>query len=255
MATTKTVKVTNSKVLSYDISAPGYKTVHGSKQILDDTVINVNMIKSETDRSVYTIGDRLGGVATFVTYYTDAAGQKYAVFVADAKYRIGNCTWGRNEAEGLPRYETCPNTEALSNLSATYMTQFILDNYYYANMTTDPYPAFKAVRDSVSIPTLGLNGLASVANCFEVQKIFDNRVILDSFDPTLDNYTMNALTTWNMAGSSSNYVWCSNPYNNNRAWRLHSNGGWSYGGGWNDYGDRDGYRYGFLPVFEIPVNN
>jgi len=248
MSTTKTVKVTNGKILNYTITKPGYKTVHGSKLITADTTINVNMIAESDTREVYTIGDRLGGVATFFTYYTDGNGNKYAVFVVDAQYRA-TTKWAsdRGMATGLPSNTLDFNvykTEAGCPLSATYCSQYVFDTHYPAGTTSNPFPGFKYAKDCVSIPALGTAGIARMPNPFEVWTLWQMGTVLDSYDPTVTDYAANNLT------NKKDTMTCYPRTDGGQYIYYYSSGSGSLQQG--SY--TDDIRFN-IPVFEIPVNN
>lgn len=255
MSTTKTVKVTNGKILNYTITKPGYKTVHGSKLITADTTINVNMIpESDPSRDVYVVGDRIGGVATFVTYYTDGNGNKYAVFVADAQYRVASATWdlesmpGGHINTGLNQYTTSASTEASNVDSASYCNQYILDTYYPAGDTLNRYPAFKAAHDAVSIPELGTAGVAKLPNPFELLSIANMGATLDSYDPTVQDYMNNNLSNWKKA-------WTCYEHSQDSAILVQKSSTTAYLGTGYKCGYYDTANNMIIPVFEIPVNS
>lgn len=70
MATSKTVNVTTGKILNYQVTKAGYKPVTGSVYVDGDKTINVNMISTSSATEVYTLGDRILDMASFVCYYT-----------------------------------------------------------------------------------------------------------------------------------------------------------------------------------------
>ena len=88
MSTTKTINVTTGKVLHYTIKKTGYKPVSGSKLITESETINITMVPESSSNGVYVFGDRIGGIASFFTYYDSIdpnthISQKYAVFVLE----------------------------------------------------------------------------------------------------------------------------------------------------------------------------
>lgn len=70
MSTTKTVNVTTGKVLNYQIKKAGYKPVIGSVYVDSDKTIDIDLIPSSSSSEVYSLGDRILGIASFVCYYT-----------------------------------------------------------------------------------------------------------------------------------------------------------------------------------------
>ena len=262
MSTTKTVKVTNGKVVNYTVTKPGFKPVHGSKLITADTTINVSLIADSDTRDVYALGDRIGGVATFFTYYTDGEGNKYAVFVVDARYRVNSVQWGTSSesSPGIFLSKSAPTTEASCPLSATTIAQHIFTTFYPEGSTANPYPVFKAAQDSVQIPELGTAGVGRVPNAYELQRIFDMRNSLDQYDPTVADYPLNSLAYWHINNNNAHAgaVWCANlyqywddqQYSTRNAFALGSDGGW--------YTTQDYYNLAssrpMIPVIELKVN-
>lgn len=69
MATTKTVNVTTGKFLNYQVTKTGYKPVTGTIYVDSDKTINVNMVSTSSSSEIYSLGDRILGIASFVCYY------------------------------------------------------------------------------------------------------------------------------------------------------------------------------------------
>lgn len=228
----KTVKITNGKILNYKISAPNYKTIYGSKLITADETINKNMIAEESADGVYTIGDRIGNIATFFTYYTDGNGNKYAVFVLDAKYRSENAlAWGTGDvASGLTPYPSNIGltTETVCVDSATANTDYIIN-------TNPSYRSFKFCND-ILLPSLNIS--AKLPNPFELNTIRLNGNILDTYDPTITDYSARALSNWRIS-------WTCYERDNANAWNITSSG--------IGYYRKSSDPCYVIPVFEIPV--
>lgn len=244
--TNKIVKITNGKILNYKISAPNYKTIYGSQLITADTTINRNMVAEVDPNGVYSLGDRIGDIASFVCYFNSTNPEtnvdtKYAVFVLDAKYRTRTTlgTFG-----SLTYYDNGNLQTAIDRtISATYNNNTII------NSATTSTPAVTHCRQ-FSI-TLGGNVYqAQLPNMNELYNIWQNRTQLDTFDPTVSDYTSISLTNW---GGSGEYPvsFCSN-------YESPSHVGNSYTMALSSSGDiayisiSGGVR-GVVPVFEIPV--
>lgn len=233
----KTVKITNGKILNYKISAPNYKTIYGSQLITADGTITKNMVPETSADGVYSLGDRIGNIASFVCYYTDEDNHKYAVFVVDAKYRsYGGLSNGDVWAQdtGLPNYDSSTYFKDLSGnpLSATYCSNYIATSY-----STTEFPGFAWCNNII---LASLNITAKVPNPYELKQIYDNRTILDNIDPTVSDYSSKALNTvlssaWTCYENNMYYFW------------FFSNDG--FGSGDPKYYDKN-----IVPVFEIPVN-
>ena len=236
----KTVKVTNGKILNYTITADGYKTVNASKLITSNDTININMIAETDPNGVYSLGDRIGGCASFVCYFNSTnpetnVDQKYAVFVLDAAYRSANTsTQNRVVSPILTLYSISEAFNAKE--SSTYNTTVILSNY------TD-YDCFNKARSAAVLTLSDVVYASQLPNAYELKAIYDNRATLDSFDPTLSDYSTLGLNAWAQSafcstftsdGSSTNYVI-------NQSGNLIS-----------PIGGQTSFNT--IPVFEIPVN-
>lgn len=243
----KTVKITNGKILNYKISAPNYKTIYGSKLITADSTISHNMIAESDPNGVYSLGDRIANMATFVCYFNSinpdtSAQQTYAVFVLDAAYRSNNirCFPGSGNYLPLHEYNALTATE-----SATYNMNVISNGYDIAS-----FPAFKMCQDIV-LPNLNIT--AKLPNAYELKQIWGGdrsssdalafRQSLDALDPTLSDYTSKALANWNSGYNT--YIWASTQYQTDRFSCIRQNGTVTY-----EYSSTE---LGAIPVFEIPV--
>ena len=249
----KTVKVTNGKIVNYTITAPGYKTINGSQLITADTTINKNMIAETDPNGVYSLGDRIGNIATFVCYFNSTNPEtnvdtKYAVFVLDAKYRgRAQLVSGANAYQNLmPRYYFTDMATALTRKeSATWNTDTIING---APTYSETCPAFTLCRQ-VSININGQTYQGQLPNMYELYQIRANKETLDTFDPTLSDYPNNSLSNWNMGDTSGyNYIFQSQyeiPNNNPANIELLTKTGTTY--------TRLTSSSGVIPVFEIPV--
>lgn len=273
MSTSKTVNITNGKVLNYTITADGYKTVHGSELITEDrtgaNAININMIPlTNTKDGVYSLGDRIGGIASFVCYQNvkdpnTLENKTIAVFVLDGQYRPywapGN-SWTGNTVSGLPGYSDATNA-LNSTVSGTYSTDYILNNYSNPGSGYVFAYYFWLARQQATIRVAGTDYSSQVPNLYCLNQIYQNRVALDEVDPTikLSTYSNYNLTTWcpNWRNSSYKYTYAMSAslYNGTNGstgstsspWMKHTNG---------SYTNNESYQYfnwWCIPVFEIPV--
>lgn len=244
---TKSVKITNGKILNYKISASGYKTIYGSQLITADTTINKNMIPETDPNGVYSLGDRIANMATFVCYFNSinpdtSAQQTYAVFVVDAAYRsnTSRCFPGSGNYLPLHEYDALTATE-----SATYNMDVIANNYDISN-----FPAFKMCQD-ILLPDLNIT--AKLPNAYELKQIWGGnrnttdalafRQSLDALDPTVSDNTSKSLANWNSGYNV--YMWASTQYQTDRFSCIRQNGTVTY-----EYSNTE---LGAIPVFEIPV--
>ena len=258
----KTVKITNGKIVNYTISADGYKTINGSKLITNDDTININMIPSSDTNGVYSLGDRIGDCATFVCYFNSTdpntnLDKTYAVFVLDAKYRT-NANWGVDSytgipITGIPIYN--PPTDVKP--SATWFNDALLENCRQAGIS----PTCINVCRQNSIVVNGQRIEAQLLNAKELLDIYgpdssvglQHRQFLDSKDPTVNDYP-----SFSIVNCYNNYTWTSTVMrngNNTGAWFsyiYYSSLNWSWHGQ-REYDSTWGSNYQVIPVFEIPV--
>lgn len=245
----KIVKVTNGKVLNYKISASGYKTVYGSKVVTANSTINHTLVPESSQNGVYSLGDRIGNMASFVGYFNsinpdDNSSQKYAVFVLDAAYRKRENRWGNNSKFSgddvtLPQY-----ANGTAALAATESAEYN-ENLMYSKFTIDQLSdsAFAFCR-SKSVVLDEVTYYAHLPNIAELKMIYDNRSQLDSFDPTASSYSSVSFSTWDFANS---VIWSS-------TWSNSGYQAWSYQNyNSNPYTMAYYSTGGIVPVFEIPV--
>lgn len=238
MSTSKTVKISSGKILDYTIKKDGFKTIHGSKLINDDSTINIDMI-ADTETTYY-FGQRIGGIATVVGNYSANDGKKYMFAVLDSTYYT-KTAWASGLYgfdTGLPNYSSAPTTS--NKESATYNTDYLLNTY----SSSVEMEAFKHCRNAGNLTFNGQLYQFQLPNAYEVQQIFNNRAALYELDPTTSSNTSYNLANWNFNGTS--YLWSSNEYGSNGSWELNSNGSW-------DYYDKDG-TFGVVPILEIELS-
>lgn len=223
--------ITNSQLTFAD---DGNSTVSFSMQQLKDYV---SPAPAATTLHQY---DRVDGKATVAGFWTDGNGQRYAVCVADAAYRIGGQKWSNSSSNtSLSDYDSASRALAAGE-SATFNMNTIRSNY---DLTT--YPAFdSAYSKTITLDGITYNGL--LPNAAELQMIYNDRTALDTYDSTLTEYQNNSLTTWNIGGNSDSICWTSIEYFST-AWHLDFSGSLVI--------DRKSdYNYGIIPIIEIPVD-
>lgn len=235
----KIVKITNGKILNYTIKADGYKTISGSQLITGNTTINKTMLPTTDPNGVYTLGDRLGGIASFVCYFNATnpdtqAGEKYAVFVLDAKYRTSSSVLLASGGTYLTQQYSTSALALEAKESATYNTNFLINNNTEAQA-----PAVYAARNAATITVDGVAYQAQVPNLYELNEILSNYSALDLADTTTTDYSSLTLTT--MFAST---VWSSSAYNTVRGYIVNN-----FSLNQNTYS----VGRGVVPVFEIPV--
>lgn len=255
----KTVKITNGKILNYKIIADNYRTASDTQLVTENTTIEKTLLPLVDEDGIYSLGDRIGDIATFLGYFnatnrdTDEF-QRYAVFVLDASYRFisyisivnyPGSNYGRSP--DLPYYIT--EQEALNATdSATWNTNTVLNN----TSTANTFPAFNAARNMASIEINGTTYNSQFPNIYELKKIWENGEALDSYDPTLKNNITFSLKNWDFF--SINYCpTCSSTtfstqgmYGIGRTGNIMKNAPGS--------GATLNSNFCIIPIFEIPVN-
>ena len=260
--TNKTVKVTNGKIINYTISAQNYKTIRGSQLITADSTISKNMVEESDTNGVYSLGDRIGGIASFVCYFnaTDPetnVNKKYAVFVLDAKYRKGSYTMCDTAVIGTPVYNsiTVVNNKVTNVVtSATYSTDYVINHYNPDG--NFPFQPYYFARAAATLPSLNIQ--SQLPNVAELKEIWNNREFLDSIDPTLQEYPQNSLVSWRINGNANYRVWSSTEgydtvsYVTNPTWGVSSSG--NVVAIYKNYPSHNSGGYnGVIPVFEIEI--
>lgn len=189
--------------------------------------------------TVLHLYDRVDGKATVAGFWTDGNGQRYAVCVADAAYRDRYISWGSGDNTLLPNY-----TSAVAALTAgesgTWNTNTILNNY-----TPTDYPAFNSARNALTITVDNQTFASCLPNASELSTISGDYSTLDTYDPTVSQYSNNSLDSLLYHNF---HCWSSTEYDSRYAW-YYSNGGIGY-----SLGKTTSQNFGVIPVIEIPVD-
>ena len=188
-----------------------------------------------------TLGSRIDNKATVVGVTTDENGKSYVLCVVDAAYRSGSATpWGQRGVDTVLQNNADSTTALADHHTGKYNTDLILSTY-----TATDYPAFNFARNACTV-TIGNNTYYSVLpKVSELQMLYDNKDVLDQYDPTASTYsnrTMSGFTCGGLAG-----LWSSTEEINN-AWSINyvdvvSNGG-----------KRNTGPFGVCPVICIPLS-
>lgn len=191
----KSVKITNGKILNYKISASGYKTIYGSQVISSDTSITKNMLAENDPNGVYSFGDRIGNIATFVDYFNTTNPEtnvdtKYAVFVLDAAYRTSSLFASNASGISIPNLPTY--TESTSK-TATESATFNCD--CYLAVTSATWTQINNARN-ISITLGGNTYYAQMPTIPELLKIKDLGSQIDAKDPTVSDYSSMSAATF-----------------------------------------------------------
>ena len=207
----------------------------------DGKVISVN--SSPTPSIPTTLGERIDNKATVVGVLQDNEGNDYVLAVVDAAYRSGSAMgWGRYGVD-TPLQDNTDSTLALADHhTGKFNTDLILSTY-----TATDYPAFNFARNACSV-TIGNNTYYSVLpNANELQMIYNNKDVLDQYDPTASTYSDRTMSEFKCGSTFG--LWSSTERNSNYAWLISSDS--SVG----DYDKDSTNRYGVCPVIEIPLKD
>ena len=198
------------------------------------------------DPSELKFGDRIDNKATVVGTYNsnDLGTVVYAVL--DAQYRGANIAWSTglyvsDIDTGLPNYGSSAPLREQNHESATYNTNFIINNY-----SDKKIEAFTFVRNVEPLTYNGKTYKCQLPNAYELLQIFNKKTELDALDPTAEANSTKKLSNWGF-GSNSEYVLTSNECSKWRSWEMGPSG--SY----NDYNKGNDNR-GVCPIIEIPIN-
>ena len=204
---------------------------------------NPNPPSTNIDPATLKFGDRIDNKATVVGTFESRDLGTVVYAVLDAQYRGVNIKWasGLQETDtGLPNY--LPNPPERYTESATYNTDYILNNY--SDKATE---AFTFCRNAGNLTFNGKTYNYQLPNAYELLQIYKNRKVLDTLDTTAEANSTKKLSKWGF-GSEYAQVWSSSESSNNCAWLLTDEGG-SY----------EGYKYynscGIIPIIEIPISN
>lgn len=185
--------------------------------------------------------DRVDNKATVVNFFVANDNVRYALCVVDAVYRSGyGMTWGKYGYNTvLPDYKSVENAKAAKD-TGTFNTTTVLTNY-----TVTDYPAFNFARSACTVTVDENTYLSCLPTLDELEMIYTDRVTLDTYDPTLKDYTLRSLTEFKCGGSTG--LWSSNEQGINYAWKVDAyNNPHTY--------RKDGSSFGVIPVIEIPVD-
>ena len=188
-----------------------------------------------------TLGSRIDNKASVVGVLQDHEGNDYVLAVVDAAYRSGSVMgWGQFGVD-TPLQNNADSTAALADHhTGKYNTDLILNTY-----TATDYPAFNIARNACTV-TIGNNTYYSVLpNENELQLLYNNKDVLDQYDPTASTYTDRTMSEFKFGGYGS---WSSTESYSNRAWFIDNNG----------YMDtsikNDPGSYSVCPVICIPLS-
>ena len=202
-----------------------------------------------TDPSKLKFGDRIDNKATVVGTYNSKDLGTVVYAVLDAQYRGANMAWASGLYRidtGLPNYTDDAAPTEQNKESATYNTDYILNNY--SNKATE---AFTFCRDKGSLTYNGKAYNCQLPNAYELQEIFNKRTELDVLDPTAETNSTKKLSNWGFGSNNISYdfayVWSSNEYSSSYACCvIDTDASW-----YVEY--KDSAHVGVCPIIEIPI--
>jgi hypothetical protein len=186
-----------------------------------------------------TLGSRIDNKATVVGVLQDHEGNDYVLAVVDAAYRTElPISWGQPRVD-TPLQNNADSTAALADHhTGKYNTDLILSTYI-------DYPAFNFARNACTV-TIGSNTYYSVLpNLNELQMLYDNKDVLDQYDPTVSSYSDRTINDFQFG---ANGAWSSTEGNYNYAWRILKNNNIDC------YAKNNSIDYGVCPVICIPLS-
>lgn len=189
------------------------------------------------------LGDRIDNKATVVGTFESRDLGKVVFAVLDAQYRGINVAWANYYTDVLPKYSS--SADALNaKESATYNTTIL------SNAGIDNFPAANYVRNRKSIEYEGKSYQCQLPNAYELQQIFNNKELLDSYDTTAESNSSKKLSNWgfenkNSNGGRSDGVYSSSMCDMYGVYYLLSNGSW---------GNSKTSTFAVIPIIEIPLS-
>ena len=176
---------------------------------------------------------------------TETHYNKFACYILDSNYRTSNLNWGL-EAINMPKQYASNPQNCIE--SATFFNQYII-NINTANLNN--FPPFNYCKNKgIFILPNGIKINCVLPNGAEIQTIWDNKVLLDSFDPVIQaGGTDYNLTNWAFSQSiGGKAVMCCLQRDSSNAWNFHKDEHWRATNIANSYN-----KYGVVPIFEVPV--
>lgn len=150
--------------------------------------------------------DRVDNKATVVDFFTDSNDQRYALCVVDAAYRSTKGysysvnSYTPSSLVGLTDYNA-----ALSDTNSGSWYMNIFDEEEAGGYPMANFPAFKFAKNACLVTVDGNTYTGVVPTVNELLAIREDKVTLDTYDPTLSDYASNSLSNWSF-GSSKGYV-------------------------------------------------
>lgn len=148
--------------------------------------VTPNPYPTPINPSALKFGDRIDNKATVVGTYDSNDGKTYVYAVLDAQYRGANIAWSTglyvsDIDTGLPNYGSSAPLREQNHESATYNTDFIINNY-----SDKKIEAFTFVRNVEPLTHNGKTYKCQLPNAYELLQIFNKKTELDALDPTAE---------------------------------------------------------------------
>ena len=151
--------------------------------------------------------------------------------------------WGKAElASPLPDY-TSQSTALAAGESGTYNTNTILTTY-----TATDYPAFNFARNALTITVDNKTFESCLPNLKELDILYQDRTTLDTYDPTLGNYSTRSLSEFKLGSYGP---WSSTQYDRSSSWFITP----AQGGIIGYIGRSKNSGHGVCTIIEIPVDS
>lgn len=219
----------NNKVymLTYDNNNSD-STINGKARLWETSLIQYLNTFAPEPLPEYTVGQRIGNMATVVGETTNSNGESLVYAVLDQQFRPNTSySWGVFGVDtGLVNYSS---DYASDPNSATDNTDYILNNYDPNN-----YPAFRVARNAATIEIEGVTYQSQLPTAVELVEIYNHISSIESLDPT------------STGSLSTRSYWSSQEYNSDRCLYL-------------NFTDSNTVRLNFkddmlyiIPIFEIP---
>ena len=173
--------------------------------------LNGSLLK-EKDPIPTTLGSRIDNKATVVGVLQDHEGNDYVLAVVDAAYRSSSAMAWSSEQVDTPLQNDVTQANALADHhSGKYNTDLILSTY-----TATDYPAFNFARNACSVTFNGVTYYSVLPNYNEIKYLFNNKDVLDQYDPTVEDYNSRSMSEFKCGGTYG--LWSSTEWGPSTAW-------------------------------------
>lgn len=159
-----------------------------------------------------TLGSRIDNKATVVGVLQDHEGNDYVLAVVDAAYRSDSPIAWSTQTIDTPLINNRKDSH-----TGKYNTDLILSTY-----TPTDYPAFNFARNACTV-TIGNNTYYSaLPNAIELEMLYNNKDVLDQYDPTVNEYTSRSMSNFKCGGTRG--LWSSSEGDSKMVYDYRTNG-------------------------------